>query len=258
MKIMAYQRVLMGALLSASVLFAQAQSTGPLTVEDRSVSSSSRHSSGAGANQGASQDGLLVLMEQQEQFEQQIQNLQGQVEKLRHQLRRLKDAERERYLDLDTRINNLADQDSGPSPTDNPDGDDEPSRADSEAARKAYKEAKAKLIDRDFDAAAQAFQSYLNDYPQGQDRAYAHFYLGRVYRDLDEPQKDKARAQFQAVLDDYPEHSRAPASLYTLAVMQARGGQLSQAKVNLHKLIKQYPDADEASQAKTLLEKLDR
>ena len=59
-------------------------------------------------------------------------------------------------------------------------------------------------------------------------------------------------------MDDYPEHSKAPTSLYTLAVMQARDEQVSQAKVNLHKLIKQYPDSSEASQAKTLLEQLDK
>ena len=50
-------------------------------------------------------------------------------------------------------------------------------------------------------------------------------------------------AQFQAVVDDYPDHSKAPTSLYALATMQARDGKVSEAKINLHKLIKQYPDS---------------
>lgn len=98
----------------------------------------------------------------------------------------------------------------------------------------------------------------MNDFPNGQFRAHAHFWLGKVYSNLKTPKQDKAQAQFQAVVDDYPEHSKAPTSLYTLAVMQARDEQVSQAKVNLHKLIKQYPDSSEASQAKTLLEQLDK
>ena len=38
--------------------------------------------------------------------------------------------------------------------------------------------------------------------------------------------------------------------------MQARNEQVSEAKINLHKLIKQYPDSNKVSQAKSLLEQL--
>ena len=36
----------------------------------------------------------------------------------------------------------------------------------------------------------------------------------------------------------------------------AKAGEVSPAKVNLHKLIKQYPDSSEAGQAKSLLDQL--
>lgn len=254
MKAVKRTRLLAGVVLGSLVFCAQAQNTGPLAVEERSLAQA-RSGGSRSAAAPMSQDGLLLLMQQQQQFEEQIQDLQGQLEELRHELQVMKDAERERYLDLDTRINTLAEQGK----TEQPD-DSAASAAenDPEADRDAYSAAKDKLIKRDFDAAAEAFEGYLNDFPNGQFRAHAHFWLGKVYSNLKTPKQDKAQAQFQAVVDDYPEHSKAPTSLYTLAVMQARDEQVSQAKVNLHKLIKQYPDSSEASQAKTLLEQLDK
>ena len=254
MKSVKRMRLLAGAVLGSLVFCAHAQNIGPLAVEERSLAQARSGGSSAGAA-SASQDGLLLLMQQQQQFEEQIQSLQGQIEELRYELQVMKDAERERSLDLDTRINTLAEQGKTEQPDD---GADSAADNDPEADRNAYSAAKDKLIKRDFDAAAEAFEGYLKDFPNGQFRAHAHFWLGKVYSNLKTPQPDKAQAQFQAVVDDYPEHSKAPTSLYTLAVMQARGEQVSQAKVNLHKLIKQYPDSSEASQAKTLLEQLDK
>ena len=249
-------RLLAGALFSSLVLCAHAQGTGPLAVEDRSLSRQqapvASASPSAGASSSISQDGLMMLMQQQQQFEEQIQQLNGQIEELRHELQIMKDAERERYLDLDTRINTLAEQGKTEQPDEQAAGGDN----DPEADRAAYKAAKDNLVRRDFDAAAKAFEGYLNDFPNGQFRAHAHFWLGQVYSNQKTPQNDKAMAQFQAVVDDYPDHSKAPNSLYALATMQARDGKVSEAKINLHKLIKQYPDASEAGKAKSLLDQL--
>ncbi len=57
-------------------------------------------------------------------------------------------------------------------------------------------------------------------------------------------------------MDDYPNHSRAPTSLYKLAGLQAKGGDTAKAKITLHKLIKQFPDASESEMAKSMLKQL--
>ena len=245
------------ALLLAGPVLCQAQSTGPLVVEERG-SSGNQGPAAASGSQGGS-DGLYVLMQQMEQYEQQIQNLQGQVEELRHEVERLKAAERERYLDLDTRINALVDQTKSAPQTDAEAGDDggkNSAPADPEADRAAYSAARGKLLERDFDAAATAFENYLKDFPKGQFRAHAHFWLGEVYSNQKKPQLEKAREQFQTVVDEYPNHSRAPTSLYKLAGLQAKAGDVSEAKVTLHKLIKQFPDASESKMAKSMLKQL--
>ena len=116
-------RLLAGALFSSLVLCAHAQGTGPLAVEDRSLSRQQApvaSASPSAPSSSISQDGLMMLMQQQQQFEEQIQQLNGQIEELRHELQIMKDAERERYLDLDTRINTLAEQGKTEQPDERP------------------------------------------------------------------------------------------------------------------------------------------
>jgi len=254
MKVVMTARLIAGAMLSSLVLCAYAQSTGPLAVEERSLSQAqsqvrSTSTSSAAVNEG----GLMVLMQQQQQYEEQIQQLQGQLEELRHELSTLKKAERERYLDLDTRINTLAERGTTEQPEAGAEGDNDP-----EADRAAYNIAKDKLVRGDFKGAIAGFEAYLKEFPQGLSRANAHFWAGKLYSDQKEPDLKKAKSHFQAVADDYPDHSKAPKSLYILAVMQAKAGETSPAKVSLHKLIKQYPDSKEADQAKGLLDQLNK
>ena len=141
MKAVKRTRLLAGVVLGSLVFCAQAQNTGPLAVEERSLAQA--RSGGSSAGSTASQDGLLLLMQQQQQFEEQIQQLQGQIEELRHELQVMKDAERERYLDLDTRINTLAEQSKTEQPEESADS---AAPNDPEADRDAYSAAKDKLI----------------------------------------------------------------------------------------------------------------
>lgn len=251
------KRFLLVFLLGGPVLGAQAQSTGPLVVEELGSGGDRSRPSVTGNGGGA--EGLYLLMQEMEQYQKQVQNLQGQVEELRHELNQLKAAERDRYLDLDTRINALVEQVNSTATTDAEAGDDggnSATPADPEADRDAYTAARGKLLERDFEAAATAFEAYLKNFPRGQFRAHAHFWLGEVYSNQKNPQLDKARKQFQTVVDDYPNHSRAPTSLYRLASLQARAGNTAEAKVSLHKLIKQFPDASEAEMARNMLKQL--
>ncbi len=245
-------RLIVGAMLGTLVFCAHAQSTGPLAVEERSLAQAqSKMRSASTPSAAVNEDGLMVLMQQQQQFEEQIQQLQGQLEELRHELSTLKKAERERYLDLDARINTLAERGSTAKEEAAVAGNNDP-----EADRAAYNAAKDKLVAGDFSGAIAGFEAYLKDFPQGLSRADAHFWAGKLYSDQKEPDLQKAQGHFQAVADNYPDHSKTSKSLYILAVMQANAGEISPAKVNLHKLIKQYQDSREAKQAQGLLEQL--
>ncbi|WP_236564192.1 MULTISPECIES: tol-pal system protein YbgF [Alcanivorax] len=237
------------------MITAQAQ-TGPLSVEDRGGSRSGART--VTAEPAGGDDGVIMLMQQMQQYEEQLQDLQGQIERLRHEVDRLKAAERERYLDLDTRINALV-ENTAPAPADEDatgeDGQGE-GPADPQADRQAYNDAQRKLLERDFEGAVSALEAYLEEYPNGSYRPQAHFWLGESYSNLKSPRLTQAREQFSKVVDDYPDHDRAPTSLYKLASLQARGGSTVQARDTLKRLLKQYPDSSEAELAKAMLKQL--
>lgn len=254
-----YKRLITGVILSGLVGVASAQSsTGPLSVEDRSVSAGG--SGGASQRGGASDEAVMMLMQQLQQYEQEIQDLRGMVETLRHEIDTMKQAQRDRYLDLDSRINALAEaslnqavQESGEQTSDG-----QSAGKDAGSDRQAYMAARDKLLNRDLQAAGKAFRAYLDDHPEGGFRPFAHFWLGEVLRRLPDGDAAEAAEQFRIVIDDYPEHSKVPAALYKLASIQAEQGQRAEAKVTLNKILLKYPDSSEARLAKTMLMQLEQ
>lgn len=261
------KRLVTGLLLGGLAGAVSAQSpTGPLTVEDRVYprpQSSAAPARAQGQIQGNTpampQDGVMVLMQQMQQYEEELQRLQGMIEELRHELDSSREAERARYVDLDTRINALAE-----ASLDKPPREEAPASAgggrsaasNTENDRAAYSAAREKLLAREFPAAGSAFEQYLKDFPQGQFRPFAHFWLGEIYRSQSTPDRTKAMQQFQTVVDEYPDHSQVPAALYKLATLQAEAGDNTRARVTLNRIIRQYEGTSEARLAQGMLDQL--
>lgn len=252
------QRLISGVLLVGLVVGAQAQTTGPLAVEERTASSS--RSTAAGSTSAVSQDGVMLLVQQLQMLEQELANLRGQTETLTQELEVMRQAERERFIDLDTRINALASSvttgtttgtaaESAGSSASN--GDKDP-----EADRAAYKAAKDKLVSGKSGEAAAAFEQYLVAFPDGQFASYSHFWLGEIYRGMGAPKRDLAISHLKAVTDKYPDSAKVSAAMYKLAVLEYESGDQTRAKVTLNKLLKQYPGSSEAGLAKSMLDQL--
>ncbi len=243
--------LLAGCLVGAA--FGQS-STGPLAVEDRSVG----REGGKESAQNNRDDAVTMLMQELEQYQRETRELRNQVEKLRHRLDQMEKAQRERYLDLDTRLNALAEASTRKAEKESASEDQasEARETDPEADRQAYQAAKDQLLQRKFKAAGKAFESYLTNFPDGQFRPYAHFWLGEVYRNLSGKEED-AREHFQVVVDEHPDHSKAPAAMYKLATLQANGGNGSGARVTLEKLRLEFPESREAELAQRMLDQLE-
>lgn len=247
------KRLFSGVLMIGLVVGAQAQTTGPLAIEERTLPSRS-----AQAAPAVSDEGLMLLMQQIQIQEQELATLRGQIEELRHELDTLRQAERERFIDLDMRINALAASSASSSAA--AESVEKPDTAapvkDPEADRASYTAAKDKLVSGKYEEAAKAFEGYLGSYPDGQFVSYSHFWLGEIYRAMAKPQPDKAMQHFSAVVDKHPDSPKVAAALYKLAVLQYEGGDATRAKVTLNKLVKQYPDSSEAGMARSMLEQL--
>ncbi|MDF1630348.1 MAG: tol-pal system protein YbgF [Alcanivoracaceae bacterium] len=246
------KRLILGVILSGLWVSAFAQGLGPLSVEDRVQDS--RQSA------AASDEALMMLMQQLQQYEQEISMLRGQFEELRFELDNMKQAERDRYLDLDSRINALSTTTgSVASATATPQvansvGTGAP--ADPEAERSAYMAARDLLYASRFDDARKAFEAYLSSYPQGQFRDFSHFWLGEAWRSLDKPDREQAMTQFRTVIERFPDSSRVPSAMYRLAMLEAESGNTDEARATLNRVIQQFPSSSEAGYARTMLEQL--
>lgn len=242
------KRLIAGVLLGGLTVSAFGQGLGPLSVEDRVNSSRS------GQGSAVSDEALMMLMQQLQQYEQEIGMLRGQFDELRHELDSMKRAERERYLDIDSRLNALSASSQPRQPVAGATG--QSANVDPEAERAAYMAARELLYASKFDDARQAFQKYLQDYPQGQFRDFSHFWLGEALRSLEKPDRDGAMVQFRTVIERFPDSSRVPAALYRLAVLEAESGRAADARTTLNRVIQQFPTSSEAGYARTMLEQL--
>lgn len=252
------KRLILGVILSGLWVSAFGQGLGPLSVEDRVQ--------GSRQSAAASDEALMMLMQQLQQYEQEISMLRGQFEELRFELDNMKQAERDRYLDLDTRINALSASGAAASGTATPATAGTasaapapapaPVAADPEAERAAYMAARDLLYASRFDDARQAFEAYLANYPQGQFRDFSHFWLGEAWRSLDKPDREKAMAQFRTVIERFPDSSRVPSAMYRLAMLEAESGKTDAARTTLNRVIQQFPTSSEAGYAKTMLDQL--
>jgi tol-pal system protein YbgF len=173
----------------------------------------------------------------------------------------MKQADRDRYLDLDTRINALSVSAGAAESTSTPaagtgTGTATTKAADPEAERAAYMAARELLYASRFNDSRQAFESYLATYPQGQFSDFSHFWLGESLRSLEKPDVNKAMEQFRIVIERYPDSSRVPSAMYRLAVLQSETGKKAEATATLNRVIQQFPTSSEAGYARTMLEQL--
>ncbi|HEX6635452.1 MAG TPA: tol-pal system protein YbgF [Usitatibacter sp.] len=230
--------------------------------------------------------GVVELVQQIEQLNEQIARLRGQIEVLANENQQLQKRQRDFYLDLDSRLKRLESPAAGtgtpgaPPPAGAPaaatspappssgtasgppavpgDSSDakSPSREDQAREMKAYDEASNLFRRNDFTSAVEAFRAFLKDYPASPLVPNAHYWIGISYANLkDYPH---ALAAQQELLAKHPQSAKAPDALLAIAAIQAEQGQAAQARNTLEDLIARYPASDAAAKARTRLTALRR
>jgi len=102
-----------------------------------------------------------------------------------------------------------------------------------------------------YDLAIKGFSSYLKEFPDTEMAPQAQYYLGDSY--LSEKNYDSAVKAFQAVEKNYPKSELIAASMLKEAAVLEFMGKKQEA-INIYEnLVKDHPNASEASQAKEKL-----
>lgn len=207
-----------------------------------------------------------------QQLEEEIRRLNGLVEEQASLLMRLQDQSLERYVEVDRRLAAIGTVDpsaviEGNEETDSPATDDTVPSVDVPVAvaevqpgeREAYQSAYGLVRERQFEAAVDAFNTFLASYPFGRFAPNAHYWLGELYLVIEPVDPESARQNFQLLLDQYPNDRKVPDALYKLGRVQALKGNIDRSKEYLNQVIADYGEEQHpaAQLAKDFLDSLD-
>lgn len=234
------------------------------------------------ASGGLSPSAAADLLFQLETLQQEVQSLRGQLENQGHELKLMKESQRDRYIDLDKRISILMSASAN-----------EPKYASTPAqsagrpvaaetvvtgnvpsvsslvssplapvnlqpptakSQQAYNEAYNLIPQRKFDEAEVALTKFVKDYPNNTLTGNGYYWLGEVK--LVQGKSQEAIDAFSTVIKNFPGHNKEQDSLYKLGTVTDQLGDTVKAKSYLQDVIRRFPDSKAAKLAAGYLSKI--
>src|SRR3989338_3094338 len=193
---------------------------------------------------------MLDLQGQIEALNGEIRKLRGQNEELAHGLLGAEKREKDFYVDLDTRLRRFE-------PTDNAaqTGSDAAvapvDRDDLAAENRAFEAAYGLFRGGGHENAVTAFQEFLKKYPESVHAPNANYWLGNAQFALKDYKN--ALGTYQGLLKAFPGMPKAAEVLFNIAVCLQELKQDAAAQKTLKQLVAKYPDSEAAGKAKKLI-----
>ncbi len=195
---------------------------------------------------------------QTQQLQEELGRLRGTVEEQSHLIEKLQNDLRTRYTDLDQRFNALQEQlkqAASVAPA-VPASDSAAPSATIEEEKKAYLAAYEVFRAGGPDKAIPPMLAFVKRYPNSTFTPGAYYWLGEFYLNASAPDQASAQKHFETVLTKYPDHAKAPASLYKLGSILDLQGKPQDAKKKMQELVAKYPKSPEAGLADSYLQAL--
>ena len=217
-----------------------------------------------------------------EQLKQEVMMLRGLVEEKDYEIRQMQKLSKERYRDMDQRLQDLAKKVAD---TDKREATRAPSQSsaaidssetgiatpvvpvgaagevvpvqsasanmgvagETEQQKVAYQNAYNYVRDKNFPEAIDALHAYVEKYPEGDLTGNAFYWLGEVYLVL--PKLEQAKQAFSIVVKTFPGHRKLPDAMYKLAVALDRMQDPAGAEQYLKQVQQQFPNSTAAKLA---------
>lgn len=193
---------------------------------------------------------MLDLQGQIEALNTEIRKLRGQNEELAHGLQDAEKREKDFYVDLDTRLRRFESTDEAVPAA----GGTEAAPADRDdpvAENRAYEAAYGLYKGGSNASAAKAFQEFIKKYPQSVHVPNANYWLGNALFNLGDYKG--ALETYRELRKDYPAYPRDAEVLFNIAGCQLELKQSKDAQKTLKMLVSKYPSSEAATKAKKLL-----
>ena len=217
--------------------------------------------------------GLIDLLDQIKQLNDELNNVKGQLEIATHNIEANQQRQRDLYTDIDGRMRKLESgapampvQPGLPGQPVAPDSS-QPAAGTAPAGSGAEATANASSEDGDFQAAQafsaagkhreafDAYEKFLQNYPNSQHAPFALYALG--YSQFSLKNYKASIATQQKLIKQYPDHAKTPDAMFNLANSQIQLSDIDGAKKTLRALLAKYPQSNVAPNAKRRLEVLD-
>ena len=213
---------------------------------------------------------LVEMLTRLNQLQDQVQQLRGQIEDQGHTLDGLQQHQRELYMELDGRLRKLeqgggapppatgaaeGNTNAGAAPSPNTTAPTPPPGAAAAGGEQgAYQQAFNLLKQGQYPQATQAFRDFLAHYPKSQLAGNAQYWIGeanyvtRSYK--------VALAEFQKVVDDYPQSGKQADALLKIGYIHYDQGEWDKARAALGQVKSKYADSSAARLATERLRKM--
>jgi tol-pal system protein YbgF len=199
-------------------------------------------------------ESLIELATELSQLQAETQSLRGEIETLRFESENAATRQRDLYIDVDTRLQNL--EQTQPRAAVSPGAQTGALAAapGSGGDQEAYNAAFELIQARRYDDAASAFTSFLTTYPGSALRDNAQYWLAETY--YVRRQFAEALPEFQRVLDDYPQSAKLPDALLKVGYCNPELQRFDAARQALQQVQRLYPDTTAARLATQRLERI--
>ncbi len=206
---------------------------------------------------------LIELYSQVEGFKTELGKLTGQIEVLTEENKLLRKQQKDFYLDLDNRLNQIESgsrESRNISPSDPDSSVALPSEVETVTQQvdvpeqEAYQAGYNLFREGDYLAAISHFDQFLKQYSTSNLAPGAAYWIGNAHYAL-RNFKEAISAQ-QRVIDQYPRSAKVPDALLNIASSQFELPDVSAAKKTLESLIQKYPNSEAAGKAKKRLASL--
>lgn len=174
---------------------------------------------------------------QMEQMQQELAVLRGRVEEQENQIRRMRDEQQQRYLDLDRRLSALLNASPATAAVTAAAAVATPVQNTGNAAE-AYQQAMTLVREKKFPEASEAFERFIKTYPQDPLTGNALYWAGEVWLVLGD--LDKALRDFKKVVNDLNGHDKEADASYKIGVTLHRQGNTAEARVWLQRVIDRF------------------
>ncbi|KKN46215.1 hypothetical protein LCGC14_0675320 [marine sediment metagenome] len=210
--------------------------------------------------------GLMNLISRVDQLQNEVKRLNGENESLRHELEQSQKRQREMYIDLDERLQQVTSNSVQPNSTAGNDASNPVDESASDSAKlstapvavengeAAYQAALQTLRSGQYQQAIDALAVFPDTYPGSVYLPNAYYWQGEANYVL--RHFEAAITAFQTVIDTYPASTKVADSMLKLGFSQYELGNVDAAKLTLNNVMQQYSNTSAAKLSKVRLDRI--